>query len=135
VPHPSTDRQSLYSIATITALASTGGGSLGIVDRFDTAGTSGVHCGGGRIGDTELLGLINASNGTFHASTPHAFAVGTVYRLELRRTGNDYQCRNLDPNGDLQVVMDNVAPNGPSIGFRGRIASATYPWLLVIDSP
>jgi hypothetical protein len=135
VPHPSTDRQSLSTIATITALTAAGGGSIGIVDRFDAAGTIGVHCGGGRTGNTALLGLIDASNGTFLASTPHAFAVGTIYRLELRRAGNDYECRNTDPNGDLQILTANAAPNGASIGLRGRIASAAYPWLLVVDSP
>lgn len=134
-PHPSTDRQSLYTIATITALSANLGGSLGVVDRFDAAGAAGVHCGGGRSGDTELLGLINASNGTFHDSVPHPFAVGTTYRLELRRTGNDYECRNRDPNGELQSARANAAPTGALIGFRGRIASAAYPWILVIDSP
>jgi hypothetical protein len=133
-PHLSTDHLTLSSIATITALTSTTTGSIGIVDRFNDAATAGVHCGGGRNSDVGLFALINANGGTFLSSVPHAFAVGTTYHLELRRRGNDYECRNTDPN-DPQMVTTNAAPNGTLIGFRGRTASATYPWILAVDSP
>ena len=135
VPYPSSDHLTLSSIATITALNNTNTGSLGIVDRFDTDATVGAHCGGGRTGAGALFGLIDAATGVFLVSTPHAFAVGTVYRLELRRSGNDYQCRNTDPNGDMQIMVDNAAPTGSFIGFRARTASATYPWLMAVESP
>ena len=135
VPHPSSDHLTLSSIATITALASTQTGAIGIVDRFDADATTGIHCGGGRSGTTGLFALINAPTGMFLATVPHAFEVGTVYRLELRRTGNDYQCRNTDPDGGMQTVTVNAAPTGGFIGVRGRTASATYPWLMAVASP
>jgi len=133
VPYPSLDHQTLSTIATITGLTATSGGSIGIVDRFDLGGTAGVHCGGGRSGDTELFALINAANGAFLSSMPHAFAVGTTYRLELRRKGNDYECRDTTPGAPLAVTA-NAAPNGVVIGFRARVASARYPWLLGVVS-
>jgi hypothetical protein len=135
VPQPSTDHITLSTVATITSLASTSGGSIGIVDRFTTAATAGVHCGGGRTGTTGLFGLIDAASGNFLDSAPHAFAAGTVYRLELHRGGNDYQCRNTDPNGGTQTTTANAAPNGSLIGFRVRTAISRFPWLMVVESP
>jgi hypothetical protein len=132
---PSVDHLTLSSSATITALNNTTTGSLGIVDRFDIDATVGAHCGGGRTGMGPLFGLIDASNGAFLSSAPHAFDVGTAYRLALRRSGNDYQCQNTDPNGDKQIVITNAAPNGNFIGFRARTASATFPWLMAVVSP
>jgi hypothetical protein len=135
VPFPSLDHLTLSTIATITALNNTTSGSLGIVDRFDLDATVGAHCGGGRTGMGPLFGLIDASNGTFLSSVTHAFDVGTSFRLELRRTGNNYQCRNADPDGDLQIVGSTAAPPGTFIGFRARTASATFPWLMAVVSP
>jgi len=134
-PVPSSPRVTLSTIATITALNNLTTGSLGVVDRYDLAGAVGVHCGGGRNGTGPLFGVIDASNGMFLGSIQHPFAVGTVYTLELRRDGDSYQCRNADPNGDVQVVTADAAPNGSFIGVRARTASATYPWLMAVTSP
>lgn len=128
VPYASTPDQTIYTSATITALTGIAGGSIGVVDRFD--GDTGLHCGGGRTVSTGLLALIDAANGLFLDSVQHPFTVGTTYALRFDRAGKQYTCT--DGAMSVMVDYDNA---GPNIGFRNRVASAAFPWLMVVSSP
>jgi hypothetical protein len=134
IPYAHTPNQTIFTHATITALTSQQGGSIGIVDRFN--GNEGLHCGGGRLSNNTLFGLINAANGTFVAQASHPFAVNTLYRLTFTRTNNTYVCQTIQLDGTSTMVSDEFANGGgPNIGFRNRTASASFPWILVVKSP
>ncbi len=136
VPYAATANQTISSAATITALTQAGGGSIGIVDRFD--GTNGLHCGGGRLSTTGLFGLIDAATGTFLSGPmPHPFEVNTLYRLTFTRSADKtYQCSTVQVNGDMLTANTTFDKNaGTHIGFRNRVASASYAWIMVVKSP
>lgn len=135
VPYAATKNQTISAYATITALGGNTGGSIGIVDRFD--GDQGLHCGGGRMASLALFGIIDAATGQFVNGSPHPFAAGTVYKLTFTRVDDRYTCSTLQSNGmKLDVEYNNVPTvGGPSIGFRNRVASASFPWLMVVKSP
>jgi hypothetical protein len=132
IPYTGTANQTIYSIATITALANNLGASIGIVDRFDDAGSVGVHCGGARSFEGRL-GLINVASGAFIDAVDHPFAVGQVYRLRLSRDEARYACTDLE--GTPRTVSASPGITGGSfIGFRTRTASSTFPWIMVVKS-
>lgn len=132
IPYTATPHQTIYTAATITSLSGTNGGGVGVVDGFDATGSVGMHCGGARSGTSPYLAFVDASNGSLLAMTPHPFSPGVMYSLALTRTDDSYSCADGPLPG---VTAHGVAGLGPFIGFRNRIASATYPWILVIASP
>jgi Thrombospondin type 3 repeat len=133
IPYANTANQTISAFATITALANTNDGSIGIADRFD--GNQGLHCGGGRAGG-ERFGVVNAATGVFLNSKPHPFDTGTLYRLTFTRTGKAYDCETVQASGStVKAQADFDVANGPNIGFRNRTASASFPWIMVVKSP
>ena len=133
IPYTSTPHQTISAFATITALESQLGGSVGVVDRFD--GTQGLHCGGGRAAGDQF-GLINAANGVFVNSKPHPFDIGTLYRITFERTDKDYACSTIQTSGStVQTQADFDNTTATQIGFRNRTASASIPWIMVVKSP
>jgi hypothetical protein len=129
---PSSANVTMYARMTLTGIVSgQTGGALGIVDRFDAGATMGVMCGGAR-GNGGFLALVNAANGVAIQAAPHAFDVGTIYNIKLARRDNNYACSDtLVP----QTVTTNAAPGGSLIGFRNRVASASFAWFMVVRSP
>jgi hypothetical protein len=133
IPYAHTPRQTISAFATIIALTSDVGGSIGVADRFD--GTQGLHCGGGRTGG-DIFGLINAANGVPQDVKPHPFAVGTLYRITATRADNNHECTTVQANGNTVTTQTQFASaNGSNIGFRNRTASAAFPWIMVVKSP
>jgi len=129
VPMVSWPHQTMSSRATITGLTSALGGAIGIVDSFN--GTAGVHCGGARVDTGEYLALVDAGNGNVIKRAAHAFDVGTTYNLQFTRRDATYVCSD-----GATTVSENVnTGGGQQIGFRNRIASASYGWLMVVRSP
>jgi hypothetical protein len=128
----SSPRQTMYARMTLTAIeGGQAGGALGIVDRFDAAATQGTMCGGVR-GNGGFFGIVNAANGTAINFGGHAFNVGTAYTLKFTRNGNNHECSDTDVG---QTVNAQHGPNGTLVGFRNRVASASFAWLLVVKSP
>jgi hypothetical protein len=135
VPFTDSPHQTIYSRAMITALTSTSGGSIGIVDKFDAAGNAGVHCGGARGGTAAYFALVDAASGSILSNANHAFAVSTSYDLVYTRTDNTYDCTTNDTSPPITVTAAPTITGGPYIGFRNRIASGSFAWILVVRSP
>ena len=131
-PTATSPRQTMYAQMTLTAIeGGQTGGALGIVDRFDAGATQGVMCGGVR-GNGGFLGIVNAANGLAIQIAGHAFSVGTTYTLKFTRNDNNYACTDLATG---TTVTASAAPNGTLVGFRNRVASASYAWFMVVRSP
>lgn len=134
IPIIGTNHQTLSAHVSLTALTQNTGGSLGIVDRFDVTGTAGVHCGVGRSGTSQLFGLINAATGSFLQMVSGKMRAGETYDLSLRHTDDDFVCSDADPP-PLSVSTTTTVSGGPFVGFRSRIASATFEWVMLVKSP
>jgi len=131
-PVAAAPHQTMFARMTITAIeGGQSGGALGIVDRFDAGATQGVMCGGVR-GDGGYLGLVNAANGLAFQIAGHAFNIGTTYMLKFTRNDNNYSCVDTATG---TTVNGSAGPNGTLVGFRNRVASASYAWILVVKSP
>jgi hypothetical protein len=134
IPVAGSPRQTLRSIVTITDLTSDTGGSIGIVARFDDQGDSGVHCGGGRGANTAgKFGLIDAGTGSLVQVVDRTFAIGRTYDLALRSEGSKQECS--DATAPPITVNQAMPPDGAQIGLRARIASARYPWIMLVREP
>lgn len=128
----SSPRQTIYARMTLTGIvAGQSGGALGIVDRFDNNASVGIMCGGAR-GAGGYLALVNAANGQAIDAKAHAFAIGTTFDLVFSRNDNNYRCSD---ESAAQTVSANASPSGSLIGFRNRVASASFAWIMVVRSP
>jgi hypothetical protein len=129
---PASPRQTIYARMTLTAVEpGQAGGALGVVDRYNTAGSTGVMCGGVR-GNGGFFGLVDAGSGTAINFGGHAMNVGTVYMLKLVRNDNNYSCTDTEVS---QTINAQVAPGGNLVGIRNRVLSASFAWMLVVKSP
>jgi hypothetical protein len=125
-------RQTIYARMTLTAVeGGQAGGALGVVDRYDAGGTTGVMCGGVR-GNGGFFGLVNAGNGIAINYGNHPMDIGTTYMLKLTRNDNNYACTDTAVG---QTINAQVGPNGSLVGLRNRVMSASYAWILVVKSP
>ena len=134
IPTAGSPRQTLSARMTITSFTQTTGGSLGIVDKFDDVGNSGVHCGGGRSGTTELFALIDAGTGNFLQMVNREMKTGTTYDLALRRDGNAFDCSDAR-SPPVTVTVNTAISGGTNVGLRSRNASATFEWVMLVKSP
>jgi len=124
--------QTIYARVTMTAIeAGQSGGAFGVVDRFDAGATQGVMCGGVR-GNGGFLGLVNAATGIAIQAAPHSFNIGSAWNVKFMRNDNNYACTDTDTS---QTVTASAGPNGSLVGFRNRVLSAKFDWILVVKSP
>lgn len=134
IPVAGSVRQTLSTDVTITALVNQTSGSLGIVDRFDGTGATGLHCGGARLA-AEAFGIINGANGTSIQTVAGTFGVGDRFQLRFRRDNGDYTCATTAAPIFTVSAQPGVVLTGTSIGLRARTASATFRWIMLVRSP
>ena len=131
VPVTRSARQTLYTQLQITALSQGSGGGIGVVDGFNATPNVGLQCGGARsLG--EYLAIVDHANTDILASTGHPMDVGTMYRLRFTRVDNDYTCSDLATS---QSVNEQQGTTGTYVGFRNRVASGSFAYLLLVRSP
>lgn len=134
IPVTGSVRQTLTTDVTVTALVNTTSGSLGIVDRFDSTGATGLHCGAANL-SAPAFGIINGGNGTSIQTVAGTFAVGNRFLLRFRRTDSDYTCSTTVAPLYTVNAQPSVTLTGTSIGLRARTASASYRWIMLVRSP
>jgi len=137
VPYTGTPRQTISTALAIVGTTGSTDGVLGLVDQLAPTGTAGLQCGNGRFSGVPYLGFVDVSSGAIGAAVPFEFGIGNTFSLTMVRDGVVYTCTaNRLVGAPVQTGGPVMVPNaGTSIGLRARVASATFPWLMVVSSP
>jgi hypothetical protein len=127
----------LSTAATATAILGTGWRSMGLV--LDDGGSSRAMACGALIdnGTSNSFVALFRPNITSHiADAPLTWSVGQRLVFEQQKlAAPTYQCRMVDPVGNLTVINGAYDLLARPIGLRTRSVSARYDWVMLISSP
>jgi hypothetical protein len=137
-PSSSGNRVEVRAMATLTGIRATGSnlGSVSLVERLEEGTEDSIACQLSRLanGEQQQLRIYDLAASRIIDNAAHVFEVGSEIDLRLRRTGNLYNCRATSPVLELAGTAEH-APTRPQIGLRVRGASASFHWVMIVESP
>jgi hypothetical protein len=141
ITSPANDRETIMARVTVDALFSTPSDptGAGAVTRTESSGATGIQCGLGRdpVSGTDHLLLVKmaaAADGRMNSNASLA-TVGTTAVVQITRNpSNDVFACNQNGTSTVSGIPASPVPTGSLGGIRTRSMSASFDWVMIIQT-
>lgn len=103
---------------------------VGLIDNFNPATDASVRCVVGLFPQSAFA-IRDTGGASLVVDTPYPFAAGMTERFVFTRDGNAFSCKN----GSAMVMGTSAVKSAMQhIGIRTRSTSATYAWMMIVET-